>query len=120
MRKIVTLAAAAGVSALALGAVAPQPAKAADMYMPQAQYGAPPPPPQNYAPSEGYAYPPPPPATVLREGYAYPPPPPVYYPYPEQVYFGLARPYYVGPYWRGYGPRFAYGYGRWGHGYRRW
>jgi hypothetical protein len=86
MRKIVMLASAAGVSALALGAVAAQPAKAADMYMPQAQYGAPPPPPQNYAapqgyaypPQEGYAYPPPPPATVVQEGYAYPPPPPYY------------------------------------------
>ncbi|HUD85668.1 MAG TPA: hypothetical protein VMR17_04405 [Xanthobacteraceae bacterium] len=67
---------------------------------------------QNYTAPEGYAYPPPPP--LPQEGYAYPSPPPpaAYYPYPEQVYFGLARPYYVGPYWRGYGPRYAYGYGR--------
>jgi hypothetical protein len=107
MRKIVTLASAMGVSALALGAVAPQPAKAADMYMPQAQYGAPPP--QNYAAPEGYAYPPPPPPSVG------------YYPYPAPAYAVIPRPYYgYGPYWHGYGPRFAYGYGRWGHGYRRW
>ena len=25
----------------------------------------------------------------------------------------------AGPYWRGYGPRYAYGYGHW-RGYRRW
>jgi hypothetical protein len=125
-----TLVLAAAVSALALGALGS--AKAADMYAPPGQYEPPPqnyappqqgyypPPPQNYAPPEGYAYSPPLP--FPQEGYAYPPPATVPYVYPEEVYVGLLRPYYgPGPYWRGYyGPRVVYGYGRWGHGYRRW
>ena len=50
-----------------------------------------------------------------------PPPPPVaYYAYAPRRSWP-AYPYYLrAPYWRGYGPRVAYGYGHWGRGYRRW
>jgi hypothetical protein len=118
MRKFVMLSAAAGLSALALGAATPQAANAADMGVPPPQaYGAPPP--QAYGPppvEEGYAYPPPPAV------YGYPPPPPVaYYAYEAPAYAAWPGAYYVrGPYRWGYGPRVAYGYGHWGHGYRRW
>lgn len=109
MRTMMFLALAAG--ALTLGGIAPQYAQAADMGVPEAQAPVPPP-----------AYGPPPPAV----GYAYPAPPPAYYP-PPVAYYGYGPavwpgPYYYGRfgYWRGgYGPRFAYGYGRWGHGWRR-
>ncbi len=117
MRNAIGWTLAAGVSVLAFGAVATPPAHAADMAMPDYGYQQPPPgyypPPQQQA--EVYPPPPPPPAVY------YPPPPPppvVYYPYaPAPV---VAGPYYGrGYYWHGYGPRFAYGYGHWGH-YRRW
>ena len=113
MRNPITLSLTAG--AVALGALVPlAAANAADMSV------APPyqPPPQvQYAPPLP-AYGPPP----VEEGYAYPPPPPAYYAPPPVAYYGYAAPaYYVAPYyygrggyWRGYGPRFAYGYGR-GH-----
>ena len=76
------------------------------------------PPPQAYGPppDESYGYAPPPVA------YGYPPPAP-YYQYPplQPPYVVVPGPYYAGgPYWRGYPPHFAYGYGHWGHGYRRW
>jgi hypothetical protein len=111
MRKVMKLSLAAAVSALALGAAALHAAKAADMYMPQGQVQAPPEP---YGPPPvAQGYPPPPPV------YGYPPPPVGYYPYAPRVAV-WPRPYYGrGPYWGGYyGPRYAYGYGRWG--YRRW
>lgn len=92
-------------------------AKAADMSVapyqppPQAQYA---PPPAAYGPpgeEEAYGYPPPPPAY-------YAPPPAAYYVYDDPAY--AVAPYYYGRgYWRGYGPRFAYGYGRYGH-YGHW
>jgi hypothetical protein len=114
MQNRISLALAAGVSALAFGAFAAPAANAADMGVPQGEYyqGPGPEPPQE---EEGYAYPPP------RGVYGYPPPA-VAYAAPPVVF--VPGPYYApGPYWRGYGPRFAYGYGRygyWGRGYRRW
>jgi hypothetical protein len=110
MQTFAKLALAAGVSALGLGAVAP--VRAADMAYPEAQaapgYPAPPPVQQGY-------YPPPPPAA-----YGYPPPPVEYDTYVAAPYVVAPGPYYgPGPYWRGYGPRYAYGYGHW-RGYRRW
>src|SRR5580692_10212749 len=111
MQTFAKLALAAGACALGLGAVLP--AQAADMGYPEAQAapGYPAPPPGYYAPppaEQGY-YPPPPPAA-----YGYPPPPVEYDTY-------VAPPYVVapGPYGRGYGPHYAYGYGHW-RGYRRW
>jgi hypothetical protein len=127
MQTFAKLVLAAGACALGLGAVAP--ANAADMGYPEAQAapGYPAPPPGYYAPppaQQGYyppppvaeAYPPPPPV------YGYPPPPPVEYDvYAPPHYVVVPGPYYApGPYWRGYGPHVANGYGRWGHGYRRW
>jgi hypothetical protein len=109
MQALNSLALAASAAALAFGALAAPPASAADMEAPPGQYGEGPPP-QYYAPppaEEGYAYPPPP-------AYAYPPPV-AFVPTP---YYYAARPYWRG--WYGYGPRFAYGYGRWGRPYRRW
>jgi hypothetical protein len=108
MRTMRMLALAAGVGAVTVSGIAVQSANAADMPVQQGQVQAPPP----------TAYPPPPPV-----GY-YPPPPVAYYPPPVTYY---APPYAVWPgpyyarwgYWRGYGPRFAYGYGHWGHGWRR-
>ena len=117
MRMLMSVTLVTSVSGFALGWATLQSANADDMPPPDAQYQAPP---QPYAPPpppvQRYAYPPPPPPVV----YAYPPPPPVaYYAYPAPRYVGWPGPYYVpGPYWRGYGPRFAYGYGHWGRGWR--
>lgn len=99
---------ALGVSAVTLGGMALQSANAADMPVQQGQIQAPPP----------AAYPPPPPAAY------YPPPPVAYYAPPPVAYYARYAvwpgPYYYARwgYWHGYGPRFAYGYGRWGHGWR--
>jgi hypothetical protein len=117
MRHAIGLTLAASVSAVALGAVAIPPAHAADMGVPDYGYQQPP---QGYypPPQQSEAYPPPP----VAYGYPAPPPPPVaYYAYPPApVVVGGPYPYYgYGPYWRGYGPRVAYGYGHGGH-YRRW
>jgi len=113
MGMLVRLSLAAGAFALGgagvSGIVA---AKAADLGVPEG------PPPAYYGPpplEQGYAYPPPPPPVA----YAYPVPavpPPVYYGY-APVYSG-GYYYGRGPYWGGYAPRVAYGYGHWGH--RRW
>jgi hypothetical protein len=100
----------AGASTLALSSLANSSAHATDMPAPQAQVQ---PPPGYYGPpaEESEAYPPPP------APYAYAAPPAV-------AYYAYAPPVVVAPYpyyWRGYyGPRVAYGYGRWGRGYRRW
>jgi hypothetical protein len=113
MRHVIGLALAASVSAMALGSVGNTPAHAADMATPN--YGYQQPPPAYYPPQQSEAYAPPPPPVAY-----YPAPPPVaYYAYaPAPV---VAYPYYLrAPYWRGYGPRVAYGYGHWGRGYRRW
>jgi hypothetical protein len=118
MRNAIGWTLAAGMSVFAFSAVAIPPAHAADMGVPDYGYQQQPgyyPPPQ-----QAEAYPPPPPPPVA---YGYPPPlpPPVAYPYaPAPVVVG---PYYGrGYYWQGYGPRFAYGYGRgYGRGhYRHW
>ncbi|HEX8829367.1 MAG TPA: hypothetical protein VF778_14790 [Xanthobacteraceae bacterium] len=120
MRKFMKVSLAVGAGAFALGWAGLHAAKAADMPYPQGQYegqyeG---PPPQAYgAPpaEEGYGYPPPPPVP-----YAFPPPPPPYYGY-GPPYVVVPGPYYArGPYWRGYPPHYAYGYGHWGYGNRRW
>jgi hypothetical protein len=112
MRHVIGLALAASVSAIALGSVGNAPARAADMatseygYQQQPAY-YPPQQPTYYPPQQAEAYPPPPPVAY----YAYPPAPVVVAPYP----------YYLrAPYWHGYAPRVAYGYGHWGRGYRRW
>jgi hypothetical protein len=103
MRTMRMLAFAAG--ALVLGGLALQSARAADMSVEQGQVQAPPPAP--YPPPAAYYAPPP---------VAYYPPPVAYYA-PYAVWPG---PYYARwGYWGGYGPRFAYGYGRWGRGWRR-
>jgi hypothetical protein len=116
MRILIGRSLAAGVSALALAGIGLHGAKAADMAV-QGQYQPPPP---AYGPppaEESYAYPPPPVA------YGYPPPPVAYYAYAPPPYAVVPGPYYAyGPYMRGYGHRYAYGYGHyghWGHGYRR-
>jgi hypothetical protein len=126
MQALNSLALAAGVTALAFGALAAPSAKAADMGMPEGQYGEGPPPQYYGQPpaEEGYGQPP------AEEGYAYPPPagydypPPPAYAYAEPRIVVVPGPYYYapGPYWgwRGYGPRFAYGYAPWGRPYRRW
>jgi hypothetical protein len=106
MRNVMRLALAASMGVAALGGLALHAAKAADMQMPQAQQV---PPPEAYGP---------PPAAY------YPPPPPVaYYSYAVPPYVAVPGPYdWRGPYWRAYyGPRVAYGYGRWGwgRGFRR-
>lgn len=107
MRKVMKVAAA-----LALGFFGVDAASAADLY-PQEQYEAPPP--QAYGPPPEQSYAPAPPVA-----YGYPPPA-VYYGYAPPAYVVVPGPYYAGgPYWRGYVPRYAYGYGHWGHGYRRW
>jgi hypothetical protein len=94
----------------ALGLLGLHAAQAADVPYPQGQAEAPPPQAYGPPPEQGYAYPPPP------VGYGYPPP--VFYAPPP--YMVVPGPYFVrGPYWRGYAPRYAYGYGRWGYG-RRW
>jgi hypothetical protein len=124
MRHAIGLTLAAGVSAVALGIVAMPSAHAADMGVPD--YGYQQPPQGYYPPQQTQAYPQPAPPPVAY-GYPAPPPPaPVaYYAYPPApVVVGAPYPCYwhgpyAGPYWRGYGPRVAYGYGHWGH-YRRW
>lgn len=112
------LSLAAAVSALALAGMEPRAAKAADMGVPEGQAEGPPPGYYGAPPGqEGYAYPPPPAV------YGYPPPRPLpYYAYGAPPFVAYPGPYYGRwPYWRGfYGPRFAYGYGYWGRGYRRW
>lgn len=117
MRHMIGLTLAASVSAVALGAVAMPSAHAADMGVPEYGYQQPP---QGYypPPQQSQAYPQP--APPVGYGYAVPPlPPPVaYYAYPPAPVAVWPYPYY-GPYWRGYGPRVAYGYGHGGH-YRRW
>jgi hypothetical protein len=120
MRHAIGLTLAASVSAVALGAVAMPSARAADMGVPEYGYQQPQqgyyPPPQQ---SEAYPQPAPP----VGYGYPAPPPPVAYYAYPPApVVVGGLYPYYGrGPYWRGYSPRVAYGYG-YGHlgHYRRW
>ena len=105
MRNLSKLSLIAG--ALALGAAfAPLTfAVAADMPpSPPPYQGQIQPPPPAY-------YPPPPPVA-----YAPPPPPPVYYAAAVPAYAVWPGPYYYGPYWGGYGPR--WGYGRWGHWHR--
>jgi hypothetical protein len=118
MRKFMKVSLAGAAGAFALVALGTEATKAADMTYPQGQYEAPPaepyaPPPQAYGPppaEESYGYPPP-------VAYAYPPPVPYY----ASPYVVVPGPYFVrGPYWRGYAPRYAYGYGHWGHGYRHW
>jgi hypothetical protein len=117
MRKLIGLS-VAGAGVVAAGWAQLAPAHAADMQAPQAQmqppsgtYGTPPVESEAYPPPPvAYGYPPPPVA------YGYPPPPPVAY------YAYAPAPVLVGPYpyyWRGYGPRVAYGYGHFGHGFRR-
>lgn len=123
MRMLMRVALAAGVGAFVLGWAELRPAKAADMPAPQGRYDrqyqgqfqAPPPDYDRPPPvAEGYGYPPP----VV---YGYPPPPVVYYGYAAPPFAVVPGPYYPrGPYLRGYGPRFAYGYGHWGRGHRRW
>lgn len=105
MQTMMRLAAAA--AAVTLGGTGIPAANAADMLVPQAQAPAPayyPP------PAQAYAYPPPPPPVAY-----YAPPPVAYY---APAYAAWPRPFYPRwEYWRGYGPRFAYGYGHWGHGW---
>jgi hypothetical protein len=110
MRKIFVVALAAGACACC-GLTS---AQAADISVspqveaPAPYYGQPP-------VAENYAYPPPPPVA-----YDYPPPPPPDY-YVGPAYAAWPGPYYYGPYWRGYGPRFVNGYGHWGgHWGRGW
>ena len=101
MRTMIRLTMAA--AAIALGAAAIQPAHAADMLVPQAQ-----------APAPAYY---PPPAAGLRLSAAttsrrvLSAPPPVAYYAPAYECAGRGLLCAPGPYWRGYGPRFAYGYG---------
>jgi hypothetical protein len=125
MRKFMKVS-LAGAGAFALGWVGLHAAKAADMPYPHGQYQGPPPqaygpPSQAYGPppaEESYGYPPPPP----RVAYGFlPPPSPYYYEYGPPRYVVVPGPYYAhGPYWRGYPPHYADGYGHWGRGYRRW
>jgi hypothetical protein len=107
MRRIL-MRLSAPLGALVLSVSGLQAAKAADLVPegpPQGQYQSPP------------AYGPP-----VEQGYAYPypaPPPVAYYAYPAPFPVVVPGPYvWRGQYWRGYGPRFAYGYGHWGHGHR--
>jgi hypothetical protein len=113
MRNLMRLSVTAGAGVLALGALLPlSAAKAADM-APEYQ----PPPQAQYAPPPAYYGPPP-----VEQAYGYPPP--AYYPPPPVAYYNYVPAYYAAPYyygrgyWRGYGPRFAYGYGRGGHWHR--
>jgi hypothetical protein len=108
MRTMRMPALAAG--ALILGGLGLQSARAADMAVEQGQFQ---PPPAAYQPPPPAAYYPPPPPVAY---YPPPPPPVAYYAPPPVVWPG---PYYGRwAYWAGYGPRFAYGYGRWGRGWR--
>jgi hypothetical protein len=140
MQTFVKRSLVAGAGAVALGFAVLHFANAADLEIPKADFqgyaqddgqGAPRAPlPRKYQgrpyqeaaqPPQGYYGPP-------EESYAYEPPPPVYgyaapalvYAYPAPRYVVgpvFAPPYYVrGPFWRGYGPHFAYGYGRVGYG----
>jgi hypothetical protein len=115
MQIIRTLALTAG--GLLLGGLALQSARAADMPAEQGQIQGPPP--GAYGPPPPAYAPPPPPVAYYR------PPPPAYYPPPPVAYYAPAYPVWPGPYyarwgyWRGYGPRFAYGYGHWGRGWHR-
>ncbi len=91
------------------------------MSVPQAEMG---PPPAGYGPppvEESYGYPPPVPPAPIYDVPPPPPPPAVVYDYPPPPVVYAPPPYYgpYGYYWRGYGPRFAYGYGHWHHGWRR-
>jgi hypothetical protein len=116
MQRFIGVSLAASVGTFAFGGAGLHTAKAADMEVPQGQYQG-----QYQEQFQGQYQPPPPdyrgpPPAV----YGYPPPPPAAYAVPPVVV--LPGPYYGRwPYWRGYyGPRFAYGYGRWGYGWRRW
>jgi hypothetical protein len=129
MRNILTRPIMAAVAAMALGHAGTDPAAAADIRPPQAQFQ--PAPPDYYPPppvEQGYAYPPP-------AAYGYPPPPPAYYEYQAPPVVAIPRPYYWRPHYRpaygerpygvpGYGAYVAHGYGRydrpWGRGYRGW
>jgi hypothetical protein len=117
MRKFMKVSLVAAAGAFALGWVGLDAAKAADMLYPQGQYEGPPPQAYGAPPAEeSYGYPPPPPVA-----YGYPPPPAPYYEYAAPPYVVVPGPYYARrPYWRGYPPHYAYGYGHWGYGYRRW
>jgi hypothetical protein len=118
MQKFVRLSLAAGVSALAVGWAELRTANAADMSAPQEQAQAPSPGYYGYGPppvEPGYDYP--------QPAYGYPPPPVAYYGYPAPPIVVLPEAYYErgpywGPYYGGYGPRFARGYGHWDRGYR--
>jgi hypothetical protein len=106
MHGITRVSLAVAASVLTLGVVGLHGAKAADM---APQYEAPPPAAYAPPPAPAYGYPPPPPP-VAYYGYAVP---------PYAVWPGYYRRYW------GYGPRFAYGYGRWGwgrggYGYGHW
>jgi hypothetical protein len=101
MQKFMKASLAAGAGAFGMGWLGLHAAIAADMQY-QGQYEAPPP--QAYGPPPAVAY-------------GYPPPPVPYYGPP--VYVAVPGPYF-GPYWGGYRPRYAYGYGHWGHGFRHW
>lgn len=118
MRNAIGWTLVAAVGAFAFGSVTIPSAHAADMAVPEYGYQQQQSPPAYYPPppQQVEIYTPPPPVA-----YDYPPPPPppvAYYPYtPAPVVIG---PYYGRSYyWHGYGPRFAYGYGHYGH-YRRW
>jgi hypothetical protein len=114
MRHVIGLALAASVSAIALGSVGNAPARAADM--PTPEYGYQQQPPAYYPPQQPAYYPP-----QQTEAYPPPPPPVAYYAYAPAPVVVAPYPYYLGaPYWHGYAPRVAYGYGHWGRGYRRW
>ena len=110
MRKLMKVVLAAGAGAFTIGWVGLSTTMAADLAYPQGQYEGPPP--QAYGPppvEENYAYPPPPAV----------PPPAYYYQYGPPPYVAAPIPYSEsGPYWRGYPPHYARGYGRWDH--RRW
>ncbi len=97
--------------AFALGLIGLHAAEAADVPYPQGQNEAPP---QAYGPPPAESYAPPP-----AVAYGYPPPAP-YYVYPPPPRYVVVPGPYFRPYWRGYPVHYAYGYGRWGHGYRHW
>ncbi len=103
------------IAAVALGWIGLHAVKAADLSYPQSQYEGPAPQEYGPPPEQSYGYAPPPPVV-----YGFPPPA-AYYEYSPPPYLVVPGPYYArGPYWRGYTPHYAYGYGHWGHGYRRW
>jgi len=108
MSNLLKLSLPAGVLALGAAVLAPlTSAVAADMPMgpPQMQGQVQPPPAYYPAPVEQGYYPPP---------VTYVPPPSVYYAEAAPPYAVWPGPYYYGPSYRGgYGPRWAYGRGRW-------